>query len=283
MCAIMGSRDDPAAASATYLKMSVVGAAVAGLYLFVLLPPLSTFPALAIALAPFYLICGLLLTVPSTVPLAMPMIFTAGGLIGLTNAMSYDFAGFVNSAIGYAVGIGIGALALSLLRPIGSDWTVRRLIRGMIRDLKRLAEGTATESRAAFESRMFDRINALFMRLDPMLADQRAVLQAGLAGLRIGLNILALRMLQPALRPQAAAVVQEALDALAACFGRRNLEVADVMLSAQSRLLSFGDDPQLIRAAEALYNIETMLQLHADVLGPAQGKIAVSIVDPVNA
>jgi uncharacterized membrane protein YccC len=283
MCAIMGARDNPAAASATFLKMTLVGVAVAGFYLFAVLPPLTTFPALAVVLAPFYLVCGLLLTVPSTVPFAMPMIFAAGGLIGLSNAMSYDFAGFINNAVGYVVGIGIGALALGLLRPIGADWTVRRLTRGIIRDLTHLAGGRTTESRAAFESRMFDRINALFMRLDPMLADQRAVLQAGLAGLRIGLNILELRTLRPVLPPKAAAVVQEALGALADSFGRRKIELTAALWNAHARLLSFGDDPLLIRAAEALYNIETMLQLHGDILGPAQGRAAMSIVDPVRA
>jgi uncharacterized membrane protein YccC len=284
MCAIMGAKDNPAAAAATFLKMSVVGAAVAGLYLFVVLPPLSTFPALVIALAPFYLACGLLMTAPSTAPFAMPMIFVAGGLIGLSNAMSYDFTVFINGAMGYVVGIGIGALALSLLRPIGTDWTVRRLIRGLIRDLAHLADGTATASRAAFESRMFDRINALSMRLDPMIADQRAVLQAGLAGLRIGLNILALRRLRLTLGADAAAVVQQALDALAAYFGRQEGEVETAALrKVHWQMLAFEDDPNLIRAAEALYNIEATLQLHSDVLGLGEDRAAVSIGDPVNA
>lgn len=275
MCAIMGARDNPAAASAQFLKMSVVGALIAGLYLFALLPTLSTFPALVIALAPFYLTCGLLLTAPAAIPYTMPLIFVAGGLIGLTNAMDYDFANFANGAIGYILGIGIGAAALGLLRPLGTDWAVRRLTRGFFRDLAQAAGGAAVEERSVFESRMFDRINALFMRLDPMVEAQRAHLQASLAGLRIGLNILLLRTLRLVLPPPAAAAVQDALTALAAYFAGMARDRAPempiaVLIGARQRVLGDADDAVSTRAAEALYNVEATLRLHAEFFGPAR-------------
>jgi uncharacterized membrane protein YccC len=274
MCAIMGARDNPAAASAVFLKMSMVGTAVAGFYLFAVLPPLSTFPALVIALAPFYLACGLLLTSPAAVPFAMPLIFVAGGLIGLSNAMTYDFTAFINAAIGYVVGIGFGAAALGLLRPLGTDWAVQRLTRGIFRDLAQIAGSVTTELRSAFESRMFDRINALFMRLDPMVAEQRAVLQGCLAGLRIGLNILVLRTLQPALPSEAASSVRDALAALADHFGGMlhrhysNMPLS-VLETARHRILAHDENATLTRAAEALYNIEATLRQHDDFYGPA--------------
>jgi uncharacterized membrane protein YccC len=274
MCAIMGARDNPAAASAVFLKMSMVGTAVAGFYLFAVLPPLSTFPALVIALAPFYLACGLLLTSPAAVPFAMPLIFVGGGLIGLSNAMTYDFAAFINAAISYVVGIGFGAAALGLLRPLGTDWAVQRLTRGIFRDLAHIAGSVTTELRSAFESRMFDRINALFMRLDPMVADQRAVLQGCLAGLRIGLNILVLRTLQPALPSEAASSVRDALAALADHFGGMlhrhysNMPLS-VLETARHRILAHDENAALTRAAEALYNIEATLRQHDDFYGPA--------------
>lgn len=273
MCAIMGARDDPAAASAVFLKMSVVATIVAGFYLFAVLPPLSTFSALVIALAPFYLVCGLLLTSPAAIPFAMPLIFVAGGLIGLTNTMTYDFVAFINGAMGYVVGIGIGAVALGLLRPLGTDWAVQRLTRGMIRDLVHVAGAAATKSRSEFESRMFDRINALFMRLDPMVADQRAVLQACLAGLRLGLNILVLRTLPPTLPSEAALSVRDALAALVGHFGRMlDRHHSDMPLSvfeaARLRILAHGESAALTRAAEALYNIEATLRQHGDFFGP---------------
>jgi len=281
MCAIMGARDNPAAASAQFLKMSIVGTLIAGLYLFALLPPLATFPALVIALAPFYLICGVLLTAPAAIPYTMPMIFVGGGLIGLTNAMDYDFATFINSAIGYVVGIGIGAAALGLLRPLGTEWAVQRLTRGVFRDLAQVAGGTVTEERSVFESRMFDRINALFMRLDPMVDAQRAHLQASLAALRIGLNMLVLRTQRLVLAPVAAVAVQEALAALAGYFGGRARDrmpemPLEVLVGARHRVLADGDGMVSTRAAEALYNVEATLRLHAEFFGPARAAPAIT-------
>ncbi|MFG3757348.1 FUSC family protein, partial [Klebsiella pneumoniae] len=100
--------------------------------------------------------------------------------------------------------------------------------------------------RSIFESRMFDRINALFMRLDPMVESQRAHLQASLAGLRIGLNVLVLRSLRPALAPPVAASVQGALAALATYFAgmarSRSPEMPlAILVSARQQVLADGD------------------------------------------
>lgn len=275
MCAIMASRDDPVSAATTFLKMSVVGAMIAALYLFVVLPPLNTFPALVIALAPLYLFCGLMLAARPPVPV-MPVIFVGGGLIGLSNTMTYDPATFINSAIGYWVGIGIGALALGLLRPIGAEWAVQRLTRGLMADLARAAGSVAPEERASFESRTFDRINALFVRLDPLIDEQRAAMQGSLAALRLGLNMLLLREIAPQLPRPASSSIAAALDNLAEHFGRsgsgaRAAAPLPMIKAARDGILSLGEETRLTRAAEALYSIEMTLRQHADFFGlPAE-------------
>jgi uncharacterized membrane protein YccC len=202
----------------------------------------------------------------------MPMIFVGGALLGLSNAMDYDFTDFMNGAFSYVVGIGIGAAGLGLLRPLGSDWAVQRLIRGILRELADVAGAAAIEPRAVFESRMFDRINALFLRLDSRIAEQRATLQAGLAGLRIGLNVLVLRGFLPLLPAEAASVVREAVAAMAGQFRRaarrRNTPMPLSELAvARQRILAIGDDQLLIRTAEALYSIEMTLRQHGEVFG----------------
>jgi uncharacterized membrane protein YccC len=272
MCAIMGGQDNPTSASAMFLKMSLVGVAIAAFYLFIVLPPLDTFAALVVAVAPFYLTCGLLVSIPGGASWAMPMIFVGGALLGLSNAMDYDFTDFMNGAFSYVVGIGIGAAGLGLLRPLGSDWAVQRLIRGILRELANVAGAAAIEPRAVFESRMFDRINALFLRLDSRIAEQRATLQAGLAGLRIGLNVLVLRGFLPLLPAEAASVVREAVAAMAGQFRRaarrRNTPMPLSELAvARQRILAIGDDQLLIRTAEALYSIEMTLRQHGEVFG----------------
>jgi uncharacterized membrane protein YccC len=268
MCAIMGARDNPVSSSIGFLRMSIVGSVIAAVYVFVVLPTLSTFSALVMALAPFYLACGLFMTAPSTLPFAMPLIFVSGGLIGLANTMSYDFAVFTNNAIGYVVGIGIGAAALALLRPLGAEWTVRRLTRGLMADLAEVAGSASPQPRSAFESRMFDRINALFMRLDPMVDQQRSTLQGSLAGLRVGLNLLLLRILLPSLKPAAAPSIEIALAALADHFrrmarGRKAVAPLTLIEAARDQILALDEDAALTRVAESLYNIEVTLRQHS--------------------
>jgi len=270
ICAIMGARDDPAAAAAGFLKMSVVGALIGGVYLLVVLPPLSTFAALALALAPFYLACGLFLS--AGVPAVMPVIFVAGGLTSISNAMAYDFNVFLNDYLSYVVGIGFGGLALRLLRPLGTEWVVRRLTSGVLRDLGRTAGSATPDSRTAFESRMFDRINALLMRLDPMVDTHRAVMQGGFASLRVGLNILALRRDRIELSAAAAAAVDRSLAALAEHFeragrGRRAASPLPLLAAARDAVLAREIDDVFTRTAESLYGIETTLRQHPVFFG----------------
>jgi hypothetical protein len=176
------------------------------------------------------------------------------------------------------VGIFIGVIALRLLRPLGNEWVVRRLTRGMMRDLARVAASGTAESRTAFESLMFDRINALLMRVDPMVDADRAVMQGGFAALRVGLNILMLRRDRAALPPVAAPAVEHALGALAEHFGRAAgyrpaPSPLPLLSAARDCILALDQDALLTPIAEWLYNIETTLRQHPGFFGlgaPAQ-------------
>lgn len=271
ICAIMGGRDNPAAASAVFLWMSFVGIAIAAFYLFAVLPPLSGFIALAVALAPFYLIAGIFLAVPQAVRFALPLILTAGGLMPIVNTMTYDFTAFFNSALGYVTGIGMGVASLGLLWPLRTDWAVQRLIRGMFLDLAAISRNEHAD-RAAFESRMFDRNNALFARLDPMKTGMRATIQGGLGSLRLGLNVMVLHSLHHQLPLPAARVVATACRDIADYFTRaaRN-RVGQTPLpslgAASAELLHYDDSTVALRAAEALYNIDMLMKRHAVFFG----------------
>ncbi|WP_213774039.1 FUSC family protein [Bradyrhizobium sp. dw_78] len=289
ICAIMGGRDDPSVASVSFLRMSVVGAFFAACYLFVVLPPLTGFASLVAALAPFYLVCGLLLATPSTVQIVMPLIFTGGGLMAITNSTVYDFEAFLNNAVSYVVGIGMAVVALRLLRPRGAGWAVQRLSRGLFHDLAAACLASGIDNRAAFESRMFDRINALFARLDPMIAKDRAVIQGSLGGLRLGLNVLALRTWLPELPAAAAAPVRNALTALAGHFmeiakGRGDKPLPLELLEAASRQVFALDESALtVRAAEALFSVAMTMRQHSEFFGEPSGDDAIDGIAAVTA
>lgn len=271
ICAITGGRDDPGVVSINFLRMSLFGALVAAVYVFAVLPPLTGFVPLVAALAPFYLFCGLLLANPSTVQVVMPLIFTGGGLMAITNRMVYDFEGFLNNALGYIVGIGMGVVALHLLRPRGTRRAVKRLLRGLFRDLANVCQADDLD-RAGFESRMFDRINALFARLDPMVAEDRVVIQGGLAGLRIGLNAIALRTWLPELPTAAAAPIESALATLASHFlelarGRGRPVPSSVLDQVSQQILAQDESALTVRAAESIFAIGMTMRQHSEFFG----------------
>jgi uncharacterized membrane protein YccC len=275
ICAITGGRDDPGVASINFLRMSVLGALIAACYVFAILPPLTGFVPLAVALAPFYLFCGLLLANPSTVQVVMPLIFTGGGLMSITNRMVYDFEGFLNNALGYIVGIGMAAVGLYLLRPRGTRRAVERLLRGLFRDLANVCQTTHLD-REGFESRMFDRINALFARLDPMVAEDRATIQGALASLRIGLNAIALRTWLPELPTAASVPIENALTALAGHFmevarGRRGPVPSEVLDQVSRQILALEESGLTVRAAESIFAVGMTLRQHSEFFGEPQG------------
>jgi uncharacterized membrane protein YccC len=264
--AVLGARDDPVTVSAVWLKMAVVATAISSLYLFVVLPPLDTFLALVVALAPFYLVCGILQSAPATAGFALPLIFIAGGLMDVSNAMTQDFADFLNVFLAYFTGIAIAATTLSLMRPLGAAWSVRRLTRGIIVELAQLASPRSAPSRSVFESRMFDRINALLARLDPTQPEPRAVMQGSLASLRVGLNILVLKVVRRNLPLDAGQAVDAGLAALAAHFCRGGgggaASPLPALEEALARVLDLGESAALVRAAEALYGIDSTIRQH---------------------
>jgi uncharacterized membrane protein YccC len=214
---LMAGLDDPAAAAANFLRMTALAAVVAAMYVHAVLPPIEGFAELAAVLAAVYVPFGMLLAVPRIGTAVTPFGVNFTALLGLGNGPPLgDFAGYLNNASALLGGIAAGIMAFRLLRPLGVDWTVRRMGRGILRDVVKLARGDPDETRAGFESRMFDRLNALFTRLDPDEPGHRTVLQGGLAALRIGFNLLALRAALPDLPPDAAGATARALETLGA-------------------------------------------------------------------
>jgi hypothetical protein len=156
-----------------------------------------------------------------------------------------------------------------------------------LRDLADIA-GTAPIDQTGFESRMFDRINALFARLDPMVAGERALIQSGLAGLRLGLNIIVLRKILPEMPAQIAAIVRQTLATLAGNFsrmarGRRVDLPCSAIETASRRILDIDENPVTTLTAESLYNIAMLLRQHPILFGPTVLDDAPASLNPVTA
>lgn len=268
VASIMAGLDDPATAAAGFLKMTAWAILVGAVYLFGVLPRVDGFVGLVLVLLPFYLPFGMIVALPRVGTAFLPLVLNTTALLGLTNERAPpDLATYLDSAFGLVVGAAVAILMFRLLRPVGVGWAVRRLVAGIMADLARLAAAGAREPRLAFESRMLDRLAALFTRLDPGDPEQRAIMQGGLAALRVGLNVLGLQAVRPTLPAAARPAVDAALAALARKLARPDRPGAapsplPAIEAAMARLLEAGPLPGVTRALVTSSAIHTSLCQH---------------------
>lgn len=269
LCSIFAASDDPAALTIGFLKGTIIGTLIGAIYVLFLLPPATGPISLVIVLAFFYLPYGLLLAIPSQAPRALPVIlgFTTG--VGIQNSYTLTFDSYLNSGAASIIGVAAAAIILRLVRNIGGDWIIERLISAIRRDLARVAVADRALDRGTFESRMFDRLNGLLARRRPDHA-RTGIIRGSLAALRIGLNLLLFQAVEGELSPLARKSSRLARAELARLFHRRLAErtqldqacrllgtaIADISLDALT--------PATKQAVLALGAIRLLLRGHAE-------------------
>lgn len=255
ICALIGIRDEPVRPAQQFLVMSLAGSVLAMLYLFVVLPRVDGFVPLTLVLAPVYLPLAMCLQQPVLAARAMPVIMGSLALMALDQTFSADIAGFVNGAIALNLGVAIAVIVLRLGRSLGVEWEVERVMRAVRRDVARLAAGSASLDRAAFESRMHDRVALLLPRL--VGADQALSGRVGdaLVALRVGINILQLRRTAPELPDEGRRAVGELMDSIiGSADDRRRLghNIACTVELADSAMATLAAAPVTPAATDAL-------------------------------
>jgi len=211
--------DEPALPAKEFLRMAAVAFVIYLIYFALVLPRVDGFGMLALVLALVLVPAGSLMSVPRVGTSMLLLCINFLTMLGLSDRASLDFAGAVNNGLATLAGIALAVLLFRLTRPFGVRWMAQRFVTGIMADLSSIATNP-DPSQAEFESRMFDRINGLFSRLDHAAPGDRPILHGSLASLRIGHNIMILRRLTSRLPPPAARAVEAALAALAAHFGQ---------------------------------------------------------------
>jgi uncharacterized membrane protein YccC len=239
--------DEPALPAKEFLRMASVAFVIYLVYFALVLPRVDGFAMLAVVLATVLVPAGMLMAVPRIGSSALLLCINFLTLLSLSDRASLDFAGAVNNGLATLAGIVLAVLLFQLTRPLGVRWMAQRFVTGIMADLSRMASGSGL-SQAEFESRMFDRINGLFSRLDHASPGDRPILLGSLASLRVGHNIMILRRLSDRLPPPGTRAVEAALAALERHFGqawRRRGASGPEALTA------------LARAGEALQGLDT--------------------------
>jgi uncharacterized membrane protein YccC len=195
-------------ASMTFLKGCVLGAGVAAILLFGVLPKATTFPSLCLALGLVLVPFGFLLARAKN-----PLFFFAASanvlpMLSINNLISYDATQFWNSTSGIIVGIAVGALAMQIVPPLSPAIRTSRLLALALADVRRLARQTLTRGQDDdWESRGVARLLAMPEQAESL---ERAELIDAVA---VGREIVRLRCVAPRFVPVAA--LEAALTAVA--------------------------------------------------------------------
>ncbi|MDY0881587.1 FUSC family protein [Dongia soli] len=268
MCALFAASDNPGDLAVKFLKGTLIGILIAGIFVLGILPAISGLPLLIASMAMFYLPIGTMLAVPSLAPGALPVVLGFTTSITIQNNYTFAFDDFLNGAIATIIGTGAGALLLRIFRSAGSDVILLRLIAAIRRDLAHAAIGDSDLDLNTFEAQMFDRLNTLVTRRRPENAQIESI-RGGLAALRLGLNLFLLNSAEPDLPPSAKQSIRRARAELAKLFRGSYGKSAQLDSSRQALGLAIDDisrdslTPPAMQAVMALGGIRQLLESHS--------------------
>lgn len=213
-CSFFAAQDDPAKGIRSFGWWSLVGVIVVGIYLFAIIPAITDIEVLIAALAPPFLIFGLLMARPATGFIGMALAVTTSTLLALQSTYVAEFQSFANSSIAFLLGMAMAAVVTRLGRTVGAEWIAQRLMRTSWTSLAVTAERRGQNDRAAFAGLMIDRLGLLTQRVAAMDEADRSDV-ANLSLLRVGLNIIDLRRARRLLAPATLEAIDSMLTALA--------------------------------------------------------------------
>jgi uncharacterized membrane protein YccC len=213
--ALLATADNPEQGSIAFVKGIAIGAVIAFLYTFFVMPQISGFPLLALSLAPIFLIGSYLTTKPKHALVATAFLIFGNTFIGVRNPMTYDVLSFLNSATAILVGTVFSTLAFRLILPVDPRRFLNRLRDAMGADLEALATAGAADF-VRVQHRMHDRAVRLLALSGIEPTEHEAVLAGSRAAMRIGYEIGRIHDIMDALTaPEAiAGEIQRAATAL---------------------------------------------------------------------
>jgi uncharacterized membrane protein YccC len=213
--------DDPRPALRVLLLGSLLAVPVAALYVFGVLPALDGPAQLAVALAPLFFVTALYVSTPAFGVAAIGFALISQTLISVQSVQTGDFTSFTATAIGSILGTVIALAVMSTIRIVSAETGVRRLLRAAWRDLAAIADGTSGLSRAAWVSRMLDRVGLLLPRMAGATGVMHARAARAVHDLRLGANMVELRDATVAATPEVRKAVQGALAQIGLHFRQR--------------------------------------------------------------
>jgi uncharacterized membrane protein YccC len=213
---LFANRDTPEQDSLGFAWGSIVATVLAVLYLTLLLPAITSFAGLALALAPAIFIATVVTTNPRYIFAGVGFSVFFITEVAPSNPMVFDLVSTLNNGAGLALGSLLTAVVYRLVLPVNPRVRIRTMIRIIIDDVAALARLTRPYTREAWESRMHDRMMRMRALLQISGMAQENLMHGAFAAFRLGREILRMRSIldgQP-VPADAAAVAHRALEAV---------------------------------------------------------------------
>jgi len=214
-CCIFAAMDDPVPVMRKFSWLLLIVIVAAFVFEFALLPLVDGFFPLVLVLGLFLIPAGLLLAIPSQFLLGMVLCVNLPNMLMLQGHLTHDFASFANANLATVLGIVIAAVVTSIVRSVGAEWSVRRLVRSGWKDIVLATERQPGRHRRQRMNglllKMIDRIGMMTPRLALIPAADIAKVDL-LRDLRNGMNTIDLQQYRLKLPEPCREAVDRVLD-----------------------------------------------------------------------
>ncbi|GGA42256.1 hypothetical protein GCM10010981_34150 [Dyella nitratireducens] len=215
------TQDDPAPVLGRYLGATLLTFPLAAFYLFAVLPRVDGCAMLIVTLAPALLGIGYIQATPSLSARALPMFSCLIVALGFLDRFMADFATFINVGLAQVGGIIATIAVAKMFRSVNVSWTAKRMIRGNWIEIGQMASVARPFRPVHWTSMAIDRLGQIAARM--AVAEGSDALHAadGLADLRIGRNVIAIRRTLSTVPMPIQATLREVLEGIASLFQAR--------------------------------------------------------------
>jgi uncharacterized membrane protein YccC len=211
---LLAGADDPLPAFRKFYPLFLVVIAVTGIYEFAVLPRITAFEILIVALMPTFLLFGWMAARPATARIGSMLAIYISVQLALDSSYAADFSSFANASVALIVGVALTGVVCGIVRLLGAEWIAGRLLRSNWTTLAAVAERKSTWDRVAIASLMQHRLALLAARITVVSAEARSD-AASLRQLRTALSIIEVRRAGSGLSRRTRAAIEAFLADLA--------------------------------------------------------------------
>jgi uncharacterized membrane protein YccC len=191
-CSFFATVDRPAPLLKSMMTWTIVSLGVSFIYLFAILPAVTSYEMLVLVFAPPFLLLGLLVPKPQYFLLALLTCVNTASYVALQDRYTADFVSFIEGGLAATAGLCFALVWTLLTKPFGAELAARRLVRAGWRDLAETAAGTRQGDSEKLSGRILDRLGQLVPRL-AAVEDRELQKVDGFADVRLGFNVLMLQ------------------------------------------------------------------------------------------